>query len=148
MARLCYLLVATLIALPVSLGVAATASAATAHLTCAYEGTATFTPGVTPTPRDIALGGTLKAGSQLSAATPCTSQTGVPYTGATVTISGEATDLACTTTGLSGSASGTMAITGLVGEIRGRAGFRRRQARPAGDDGGCRPRPGLLSAGE
>jgi hypothetical protein len=111
MRRLRHLLVAILTVLPVSLGVAATASAAPSDLTCAYSSTATFTPGVTPTPQDIAFGGTIKAGSQLSAATPCASGTGVPYIGAIGTMSGKATNLACFTTGLSGSASGTVAVT-------------------------------------
>ena len=87
------LLCAAVLALPV-LGTVQPAAAQPAVLICPVSVTLDFQPGLTLIPRLQTITGVLKLGTELLAATPCTSLTGDPYHGATGTVTGTAT-LAC-----------------------------------------------------
>lgn len=65
-----------------------------------------FEPGLTVEPTPHKVTGYLNAGTELSPTTPCSSPTGVPYTGFTAIIRGSG-EMACTT------------VRGLVGEATG-----------------------------
>ena len=91
-------LVATLMILPIT-AAGQSASAAPVDLVCPFAANFTLTPGVTLTSKSVLVGGTVAVGTSLLTAAPCSSVlTGVPYTGATATVSGSGT-LACVTIG-------------------------------------------------
>lgn len=105
---------AALVAVPLVLGFGTPgASAGVVDLTCPLAATINFTPGLTVTSQSVQITGTATAGTSVSPGTPCSSATGVPYTGASGPVSGTGT-LGCVTvgfSGLTGSASGTLPVT-------------------------------------
>ncbi len=107
------LLMAVLVALPV-LGGAGVASATPVDLVCPGAATGFATPGVTLIPGPVQFTGTVRGGTALSPATPCSSAlTGVPYTGFVGTVVGSGT-LGCAAVGvgnLVGGATATVSMT-------------------------------------
>ena len=86
------------------------AAADLVDLTCPFTATINFSPGLTLVPRPQQITGSASAGTSIPSAIPCSSLTGVPYTGASGLVSGSGT-LACVATDLSGGVSGTLPIT-------------------------------------
>lgn len=79
-------------------------------LTCTISGSAQMNPGVGLLPQPQTLTGEVRAGTEVSPATPCTSLTGVPYQGFTATLTGTG-QMACTTGAIAGDVSGTGTFT-------------------------------------
>ncbi len=103
----------TLATFPI-VGAGQVASAAPVDLICPSAATLNFSPGVGLLAQPVQITGTHALGTGLSPATPCSSVlTGVPYTGALGQFSGSGTFgcLAIGLTGLTGGASGTIAVT-------------------------------------
>ncbi len=86
------------------------AAAALVDLTCPFSATINFSPGLTLVSHPVQISGSASAGTSVTPIIPCSSLTGVPYTGASGPVSGGGT-LACVTTNLSGGVSGTLPIT-------------------------------------
>ncbi len=86
------------------------ASADPVDLTCPFSATIHFSPGLTLISRPVEISGSASAGTSVTSIAPCSSLTGVPYTGASGPVSGSGS-LACVTADLSGGASGTLPIT-------------------------------------
>lgn len=96
---------------------AQSASASPVDLVCPFAATATFTPGVTLTPRPVTIGGSTAVGSA-ALPIPCSSVlSGTPFTGGTGQVSASGT-LACVIVGdgLSGTITGTILHTWNTGE--------------------------------
>jgi hypothetical protein len=106
--RASFVLLVSLLAFPLS--AAQSASGDIVDLACPLSATIHFVPGLTLVPQPVEISGSAAAGTSVSPATPCSSVTGVPYTGASGPVTGTGT-VACVTTGLSGSANGTLPIT-------------------------------------
>src|SRR6266849_5966172 len=81
--RVSGLLLAAVLALAVLAMPATSAPAQPTILTCAFGVTIQFNPGLTLTAANQTITGNAVAGTSLSALTPCSSPTGVPYQGAT-----------------------------------------------------------------
>jgi hypothetical protein len=96
------LLCAVVLALPV-VGSVQPASAQLVDLTCPVSVTLGFSPGMGLFFRPQTVTGVLRAGTDLFAATPCTSLTGVPYHGGTGAVTGAGT-FGCVGGALSGTA--------------------------------------------
>lgn len=86
------------------------ASADLVDLTCLFTATINFNPGLTLSSQSVQISGSVVAGTSLASIFPCTSATGVRYTGASAPVSGTGT-LGCVTTGPTASASGTLPVT-------------------------------------
>ena len=111
--RVCRVLVATVMALPV-VGAGNAASAAPLDLACPFTANVHFSPGLGLSAEPQEMSGFAAAGTAVSSATPCSSAlTGLPYTGLSGPFYGTGT-LGCVSVGaggLVGSASGTIPIT-------------------------------------
>ena len=83
-----------------------------ADLVCAGGGLGRLDPGATLTASPQHLTAEIRAGTAASPLTPCSSVTGVPYTGATFVLDGTG-NLGC----LSGKVSGTAVVTWDNGEV-------------------------------
>jgi hypothetical protein len=104
-------LMATSVAAGTSLVAAPAARALdTELLSCPVASSIDFTPGLTLTTQTVSFSGTLVGGTKLNAATPCSSPTGVPFVGATATVTGSG-QLACVATpAVTGTVSGTIQL--------------------------------------
>lgn len=99
------LVAAAVFALPV-LGDTGPAIAQAIDLTCPGAANVLFSPGLTPIPQLQTVSGEVRGGSALSAATPCLSMGGTPYSGAIGQLSGSGV-VGC----IGGAAGGTIDIT-------------------------------------
>ena len=81
-----------------------------ADLTCTISGTAHVTPGISLLSQPQKLTGQVQGGTDVSPLTPCTSLSGVPYQGFTMTLTGTGY-MACLTAALQGGLSGTGKVT-------------------------------------
>jgi hypothetical protein len=80
------------------------------QLTCPIAASVDLTPGLTLITQPVSFSGTLAGGTKLSAATPCSSPTGVPFVGVTATFTGSG-QLACVATpAITGTVSGTIRV--------------------------------------
>lgn len=106
MRKLYLVLIAVGLGLP-ALVVSRPVSASGIDLTCPFSVSVSASPGLTLTQQAQSVTGSLRGGSSLSEATPCSSLTGVPYRGATGVIRGSGTQNCL----LQGSLSGTVDVT-------------------------------------
>src|SRR5713101_4888741 len=104
--KLYLVLIAVGLGLP-ALAVSRPVSAAGIDLTCPFSVSVSASPGLGLTMQSQSVTGSLKGGSSLSEATPCSSITGIPNRGATGVIRGSGTQNCL----LQGSLSGTIDVT-------------------------------------